>query len=244
MQLEITNLHKEYHGVPVLGVEAAALEFQHCLAMVGPSGGGKSTLLRILAGLEIPESGTVRIDGQALPVGEKDLRNYRRTIGVVFQAFNLFPHLTALENIVLPLVRVHGQPKAAAVTRARELLERFQLAAHAEKKPFQLSGGQRQRVAIIRAIATRPRFLLMDEPTSALDPEMTLEVLEFLLELRGTACPLILVTHEIGFARAAADRMVFLREGRIECDQPTAEFFELPRSEALGRFLSHSRRFA
>ncbi|MFV0415349.1 MAG: amino acid ABC transporter ATP-binding protein [Chthoniobacterales bacterium] len=244
MKIRINNLSKSYAGNPVVEIPEVTFEFEHCLALVGPSGGGKSTLLRILAGLEIPERGEILIAGETLSGDEKTLRDYRRSIGVVFQAFNLFPHLSALENIVLPLVKIHELSREEAYERAETLLQRFGLRGHAAKKPAALSGGQRQRAAIIRAIATKPRLLFMDEPTSALDPEMTLEVLEFILEMRESACPLVLVTHEIGFARAAADQLAFLREGHIEEVQESRGFFEKPVSQELEKFLSHSRRFA
>ena len=177
------------------------LEETHSLVLVGPSGGGKTTLLRILAGLEIPDSGNVELNGDSIQFHEPALLRYRRTVGVVFQAFNLFPHLTALENIVLPLEKVHSHSPAQAHDIALQLLRRFQLDAHANKKPAALSGGQRQRVAIARAVAIKPRVVLFDEPTSALDPEMTAEVLEMIEQLREEGTDLILVTHEMGFAR-------------------------------------------
>ncbi|MFV0337131.1 MAG: amino acid ABC transporter ATP-binding protein [Chthoniobacterales bacterium] len=243
MKIEAHSLSKSYAGNPVIEISDVTFEFEHCLAFVGPSGGGKSTLLRILTGLEIPDRGEIRIAEERLPRDEKSLRRYRRSIGVVFQAFNLFPHVSALKNIVLPLMKIHGLGSEEAHAQAEMLLERFGLRRHADKKPAALSGGQRQRVAIIRAIAVKPRLLFMDEPTSALDPEMTLEVLEFILEMRESSCPLVLVTHEIGFARAAADQLAFLRDGRIETVQSSIDFFENPATPALEKFLSHSRRF-
>jgi polar amino acid transport system ATP-binding protein len=155
------------------------------LVLVGPSGGGKSTLLRILAGLDVPTTGRVAFDGQPLPRDEESLRRYRRTVGTVFQAYNLFPHLTAMQNLLLPLVHVHGLSEAAARERVREPLERFRLAAHAHKRPAELSGGQKQRIAILRALVVEPRRLFFDEPTSALDPEMRAEVLEMIAEVRA-----------------------------------------------------------
>ena len=206
-----------HHALKSLRLNAA---FDHTIALVGPSGGGKSTLLRILAGLEIPETGTILLNGRRLLFEERWLRDHRRRVGVVFQAFNLFPHLTALDNILLPLEKVHHF--ANARERARRVLERMRLDTHADKKPSQLSGGQRQRVAIARALAIEPEFLLFDEPTSALDPEMTAEVLDVIADLRETGQPVILVTHEMGFARETADLVAFLADGAVqECTGST-----------------------
>ena len=185
------------------------------LVLVGPSGGGKSTLLRILAGLDVPAAGRVAFDGVPLPRDEAALRGYRRTVGTVFQAYNLFPHLTAMENLLLPLVHVHGLSRGQAIERVSEPLERFHLAAHAHKRPAELSGGQKQRIAILRALVVQPRRLFLDEPTSALDPEMTAEVLEMIGELRAAGTEFILVTHEMGFARRAADEIALVADGRI-----------------------------
>jgi len=166
----------------------------------------------------------VWIDGVELPVTEKELRAHRSRLGVVFQSFNLFPHMTALANVMLPLVRVHGMPEEAARGRALHIMERLGLADHAGKHPLQLSGGQSQRVAIARALAPRPGLLLFDEPTSALDPEMTAEVLELIAELRESHTPMILVTHEIGFARKIADRIAFVAGGRVLEEEAAGEF--------------------
>jgi polar amino acid transport system ATP-binding protein len=214
------------------------LESVHSLVLIGPSGGGKTTLLRILAGLQTPEAGEVQLDGTAMRFDEAALLRHRRTVGVVFQAFNLFPHLTALENITLPLEKVHGHTPAQARDVAMQLLKRFQLATHAAQKPSALSGGQRQRVAIARALAFKPRVLLFDEPTSALDPEMTAEVLDMIRELGAEGQHLILVTHEMGFARVVADRVAFLAQGRIlECGTAD-QVFNAPATDACHRFLA------
>lgn len=214
------------------------LEETHSLVLIGPSGGGKTTLLRILAGLESPDSGTVEFNGEAIHFQETALLRYRRTVGVVFQAFNLFPHLTALENIALPLEKVHQHAPAQARDVALQLLRRFQLDAHAHKRPSGLSGGQRQRVAIARAVAIKPRVVLFDEPTSALDPEMTSEVLDMIEQLREEGTDLVLVTHEMGFARLAADRVAFLSQGRVLEFGETKSVFGAPRTEECKRFLA------
>ena len=244
MRIEIQGLHKTFAGRTVLDVDSFACEFSHCLALIGPSGGGKSTLLRILGGLESADRGRILIDGVPLPSDEKGLREHRRRVGTVFQAFNLFPHLTAMENIVLPMEKVHGIPPEKARRVALAHLERFGLAEHAEKKPAQLSGGQRQRVAIVRALAIDPSFFLLDEPTSALDPEMTSEVLDLLGELRGENRPLVLVTHEIGFARLAADVVAFLEDGHITASAAGREFFKNPPVPSVRRFLEKTLRFS
>ncbi len=207
------------------------------LVLIGPSGGGKSTLLRILAGLDVPTNGRVAFDGSALPRDEASLRHYRRTVGTVFQAYNLFPHLTAMENLLLPLVHVHGLSEQAARERVREPLERFRLAAHAHKRPAELSGGQKQRIAILRALVVRPRRLFFDEPTSALDPEMRAEVLEMIAEVRAEGAQFVLVTHEMAFARRVADEVAFIAEGRVLASGPTASFFDQPADPEIRRFL-------
>jgi len=212
------------------------------LALIGPSGGGKSTLLRIIAGLETPDSGGFVLDGQGVGTDEASLRAHRLHLGVVFQAYNLFPHLTALANITLPLEKVHGLTPAAAEEIARETLRRFALADHAHKKPAELSGGQKQRVAIARAIAIKPRLLLFDEPTSALDPEMTAEVLDVIEELKNEGHDFLLVTHEMGFARHVADRVAFLAQGRIIEHGAAGELFAAPQSRECRDFLARILR--
>jgi polar amino acid transport system ATP-binding protein len=192
----------------------------------------------VIAGLERPDSGTVLINGEKVPDREPALRDYRRTLGVVFQAFNLFPHMTVLRNVMLPLVEVHGIDRSTAQDRSMEVMERLGIADQAAKLPAQLSGGQRQRVAIARALAAKPRFLLFDEPTSALDPEMTAEVLSLIADLRESNTPMLLVTHEMGFARKIADRVAFLSEGRVLEEGPAAGFFADPSSDEAQRFLA------
>ncbi len=214
------------------------------LVLVGPSGGGKSTLLRVLAGLDVPEAGSVAFDGATLPRDAAGLRAYRRTVGTVFQAFNLFPHLTALENLLLPLVHVHGLDRTAALERVRGPLDRFGLTAHAHKRPAELSGGQKQRIAILRALVVRPRRLFLDEPTSALDPEMTGEVLEMIAELRVAGTQFVLVTHEMAFARRVADEIAFVADGRILAHGATATFFDDQADPRVRRFLETSQHHA
>jgi polar amino acid transport system ATP-binding protein len=238
MRLDLCGLEKRYGShAALLGVTETVADFQ-ALAIIGPSGGGKTTLLRLIAGLEIPERGTLAIDGEQLPSSRESLLRHRQSIGMVFQAFNLFPHLTALDNITLPLEKVHGYSPAEAREHAMGLLERFQLSPHANKKPAELSGGQQQRVAIVRAIAIKPRFLLLDEPTSALDPEMTAEVLEVIEELREEGRDLIMATHHIGFARHVADYCLFVSNGVVAEAGPSQEMFHNPRTAALKSFLA------
>jgi len=238
MRLELRGLEKWYGSQAALqGITETIADFQ-ALAIIGPSGGGKTTLLRLIAGLEIPDRGTLAIDGEQLLFSRESLLRHRQGIGMVFQAFNLFPHLTALANITLPLEKVHGYSPAEARGHAIDLLERFQLSPHAAKKPAELSGGQQQRVAIVRAIAIRPRFLLFDEPTSALDPEMTAEVLEVIEELRHEGRDLIMATHHIGFARQVADYCLFVSDGAVAEAGPASELFYHPRTAALQNFLN------
>jgi len=243
MRLELSGVTKTFGSHRVLDDISLDLPNVHSFVLIGPSGGGKSTLLRILAGLESAGSGSVSIDGATLPLDEEALRKYRCGIGTVFQAYNLFPHLAALENIMLPLEKVHRLPRPEARARAMETLQRFQLEPHAHKKPAELSGGQKQRVAIARAVAIKPRLLLFDEPTSALDPEMTAEVLEMIEELKREGRDLILVTHEMAFARVAADQVAFLDNGKIlEC-APPEQIFTTARSESCRRFLGKILRY-
>jgi len=242
MKLELRNISKRFGEQRVLDGISLAAEGR-ALVLIGPSGGGKSTLLRVIAGLEQPDAGSVAIDGEPVPTDEASLLDYRRAIGVVFQSFNLFPHLSALANITLPLIKVHRLSEADAHERALSHLARFQLADHAHKKPAQLSGGQRQRVAIVRAVSMKPRFLLFDEPTSALDPEMTGEVLDMIAELRAEGRDLILVTHHLAFARRVADHAAFLAEGKILEHGPTESLFVNPITEPCRRFLERVLRY-
>jgi polar amino acid transport system ATP-binding protein len=237
MRLTLNQVSKRFDGHVVLDGVSLALQKVHTLVLIGPSGGGKSTLLRVVAGLEFPDSGEVEINGEPVIFREESLLRHRRTVGTVFQAFNLFPHLTALENITLPLEKVHAHSPAEAEEIARQFLARFRLDKHAGKRPAELSGGQRQRVAIARAVSIKPKLLLFDEPTSALDPEMTAEVLDMIKQLREEGRDFILVTHEMGFARQVADQVALLVEGRIVEAGAVAQVFEQPASAASREFL-------
>lgn len=238
MSIEIQGLAKHYGATRAAdGIDLALDDSVKVLALIGPSGGGKSTLLRLLGGLEIPDAGRIRIDGTEVPRDEDALRVWRRKNGFLFQSFNLFPHLSALENIVLPLVEVHGWNREEARDRAREVVERFGMTAHLEKQPAQLSGGQQQRIALARAMAHEPGLLLLDEPTSALDPEMKAEVLDLIEELCQGGQRIILSTHEMGFARGSADAVVFLGGGKVIESGPAGELFDHPRSQVVKGFL-------
>jgi len=243
MKLKVSGLDKSFGSQRVLDQVEIDFSDLHSLALIGPSGGGKSTLLRILAGLETPSAGSVEVNGRQLIYSEKELQGYRKTVGTVFQAYNLFPHLNALENITLPLEKVHGFGPAEARAAAMEILARFHLEKHAQKRPAELSGGQRQRVAIARAISIKPRLLFFDEPTSALDPEMKAEVLEVIEELRNEGRDFILVTHEMGFARKVADQVIFLADGRIVETNSATAFFSDPQSPQLRQFLSRILKY-
>jgi polar amino acid transport system ATP-binding protein len=243
MKLSLQNVVKRFGAHTVIDRVSLELDGVHCLALIGPSGGGKSTLLRIIAGLEYPNGGAVALNGRTIEYHDDALLRHRRSIGTVFQAFNLFPHLTALRNITLPLEKVHGRTVAEARELAEGTLRRFQLLDHAHKRPAELSGGQRQRVAIARAIAIKPQVVLLDEPTSALDPEMTAEVLELIEELKQEGRDLVLVTHEMGFARRLADRVALLAEGRIAEFGPPDQIFGAPQSEITQGFLRRVLRY-
>jgi polar amino acid transport system ATP-binding protein len=243
VKLEIRNLSKSFGKQLVLGDIALLLEKVHTLALIGPSGGGKSTLLRVIAGLEKPDQGEIWLNDKQIVFQEKLLREHRRTVGTVFQSFNLFPHLTAFGNVTLPLEKVHQHPPKEAQEMATEILERFQLMEHAHKQPAQLSGGQRQRIAIARAVAIKPKLLLFDEPTSALDPEMTGEVLDLIEELREEGRDFVLVTHQMGFAHRVADQIAILSQGRIvECGPP-AQVLDQPKEEVTRQFLSRILKY-
>jgi ABC-type polar amino acid transport system ATPase subunit len=206
------------------------------VVVIGPSGSGKSTLIRCINALERHDAGEVTVDGYRVGAG-RQLAAVRAEVGMVFQSFNLFPHLTVLRNVAIAPVRVRGLGWPEADQRARKLLERVGLAAHIDKYPSQLSGGQQQRVGIARALAMEPKILLFDEPTSALDPEMVGEVLDVMQGLARTGVTMIVVTHEMGFARRVADRIVFMDAGRIVEEGPPAAIFDAPRDPRLRDFL-------
>jgi polar amino acid transport system ATP-binding protein len=244
MKVKVDHLTKTYDTQNALNdVTLDVPENVRTLALIGPSGGGKSTLLRILGGLETPTSGTIRINDQLVEHTPAALLKYRRSNGFLFQSFNLFPHLSALQNVALPLEKVHNQSHTQAQKTAQDSLARFGLADHSHKMPSQMSGGQQQRVALARAIAHQPRLLILDEPTSALDPEMTAEVLEFIDDLRQGGQEIILSTHEMGFARAAADEIIFLAEGQILQHGPPNTLFENSPIEPVNRFLARVMRY-
>ena len=230
------NLQKSYEGLDVLRGVSLTVNKGDVVCLVGPSGCGKSTFLRCLTRLEEPTGGKVYLDG--VEVTEKDIDKTRAKMGMVFQHFNLFPHLTVKRNITLAPTRLHRMTKDQADKRAMELLERIGLADKADAYPSSLSGGQKQRIAIVRALAMNPEVLLFDEPTSALDPEMVGEVLELMKELARGGMTMVVVTHEMGFAREVASRVIFIDEGVIKVDKPPQEFFANPENERLKAFLS------
>lgn len=238
MKLEAREVTKRYGSF--LALDQASFQTgpeAHVVALLGPSGGGKSTLLRVLGGLLLPETGEVLVDGLPLPHDADSVLKTLRRNGFVFQGYNLFPHLTALQNIMLPLSAVHGQRSDVAHARAVELLTRLGLADHGHKRPAELSGGQQQRAAIARALAPKPELLLLDEPTSALDPVMTGEVLDVIRELAEGGQQIVLATHEISFAKKVADWVVFLAQGRVVESCPAAQFFEQPSSPLAREYL-------
>jgi glutamate transport system ATP-binding protein len=208
------------------------------VVVIGPSGSGKSTLCRTINRLETIDSGHITLDGQPLPAEGKDLARLRSEVGMVFQSFNLFAHKTVLQNVTLGPTRVLGLKKNEADKRARDLLDRVGVANQADKYPAQLSGGQQQRVAIARALAMRPKVMLFDEPTSALDPEMINEVLDVMVGLAKEGMTMVVVTHEMGFARRAANRVVFMDAGQIVEEAEPETFFTAPRSDRAKDFLS------
>ena len=232
----VKDLKKNYNGLDVLKGIDLTINKGDVVCLVGPSGCGKSTFLRCLTRLEEPDGGTVMLDGKEITA--RDIDATRAQMGMVFQHFNLFPHLTVKKNITLAPVRLGRMSQAAADKQAMELLERIGLADKADVYPNMLSGGQKQRIAIVRALAMNPEVLLFDEPTSALDPEMVGEVLELMKELARDGMTMVVVTHEMGFAREVANRVIFIDEGVIKVDKPPQEFFENPDNPRLKAFLS------
>ncbi|MFF3171949.1 amino acid ABC transporter ATP-binding protein [Streptomyces sp. NPDC057900] len=236
--IELRDVNKFYGKLHVLQDINLTVGRGEVVVVIGPSGSGKSTLCRTINRLETIESGHITLDGRPLPEEGRGLAELRAEVGMVFQSFNLFAHKTVLANVSLAQLKVRKRKKDEADRRSRELLDRVGLAAQADKYPAQLSGGQQQRVAIARALAMDPKALLFDEPTSALDPEMINEVLEVMQQLAREGMTMVVVTHEMGFARSAANRVVFMADGRIVEDRVPEDFFTAPESDRAKDFLS------
>ena len=236
--VELTHVEKYFGDLHVLKDINLTVNKGEVLVVVGPSGSGKSTMCRTINRLETIESGDIRIDGKALPQEGRQLAQLRAEVGMVFQSFNLFSNKTILENVTLAPIKVRHMDKKEAERLAMDLLTRVGVDSQASKMPSQLSGGQQQRVAIARALAMRPKVMLFDEPTSALDPEMVNEVLDVMVELAREGMTMICVTHEMGFARKAADRIVFMADGQILEESTPDEFFGHPKTERAKDFLS------
>ena len=234
----VENVQKHYGDFHALKNVDLSVNAGEVVVVIGPSGSGKSTLCRTINRLETITSGSIRIDGKELPKEGKALAKLRADVGMVFQSFNLFAHLTILQNVTLGPISVKGMNKAEAEKEARQLLDRVGVGHQADKLPAQLSGGQQQRVAIARALAMHPKVMLFDEPTSALDPEMINEVLDVMVDLAKEGMTMVVVTHEMGFDRKAADRVVFMADGEIVEDQKPEDFFTHPRSARAKDFLS------
>ncbi len=239
----LTDVNKHFGDLHVLQDINLTIHEGEVVVVIGPSGSGKSTLCRAINRLETYESGTITIHGDELPSEGKALAKLRADVGMVFQSFNLFSHKTILENVTLGPTKVRGVKAQDAEKRAMELLERVGVAHQAKKYPAQLSGGQQQRVAIARSLAMEPQVMLFDEPTSALDPEMINEVLDVMVQLAKSGMTMIVVTHEMGFARKAADRVVFMADGAIAEENTPEEFFTNPKSarakDFLGKIITH-----
>ncbi|MCI7454514.1 MAG: amino acid ABC transporter ATP-binding protein [Spirochaetales bacterium] len=243
-KIEIKNVSKDYEnndGTILHAVKNATLTVNdgEVVVIIGPSGSGKSTLLRTVNALEKAQSGSIMIDGVDIMNPKSDIRKIREEVGMVFQSFNLFPHLTVLENIILAPMKIKKMHKKEAEELGMKLLKRVGLEEKANQKPGQLSGGQQQRVAIARALAMQPKAMLFDEPTSALDPEMIKEVLDVMLELAKEGMTMLLVTHEMGFAKAAANKIVFMSDGEIIETGTPEEMFAHPKTQRAKDFLDH-----
>ena len=236
--LEVKDLHKYYEKQEVLKGISTTVRKGDVIAIIGPSGCGKSTFLRSLNLLEVPTKGQILFEGTDITDKKTDINQMRRKIGMVFQQFNLFPNMTIRENIMLAPVKLKLMTKEEASAKAEELLARIGLADKAEAYPAQLSGGQKQRIAIVRSLAMNPDVVLFDEPTSALDPEMVGEVLQVMKELASTGMTMVVVTHEMGFAREVANRVMFINEGVIAEEGTPPEIFSAPKSQRLQEFLS------
>ena len=235
--LTVEHLIKAYGETPVLDDISFAVKPGEVIVVVGPSGCGKSTLLRCLNGLEPTQSGRVRLGSETVAYGGKNLTQLRQRIGMVFQSYELFPHLTVLDNILLAPTKVQKRPKAEVQKEVEALLDRVGLLNKKNSYPRELSGGQKQRVAIVRALCMHPEILLFDEVTAALDPEMVREVLDVMMDLAKNGRTMIIVTHEMQFARAIADRVLFLDGGKIVEEAPPKDFFDHPKTERAQRFL-------
>ncbi len=238
VMIELDGVHKYFGAFHALKDINLNVGRQEVVVIIGPSGSGKSTTIRCINRLEKHDKGRIVVDGVALSEDVRNIQEIRRETGMVFQGFNLFPHLTVLENITIAPRLVRGKPKAVAEEKAMELLERVQIPEQANKYPGQLSGGQQQRVAIARSLAMEPKVMLFDEPTSALDPEMINEVLEVMMDLARESMTMIVVTHEMGFARQVADRVVFMADGEIVEVGTPEHFFTNPQEERTQKFLS------
>jgi ABC-type polar amino acid transport system ATPase subunit len=243
--VRLESLNKYYGSFHVLKDVDLEVKRGEVIVIIGASGSGKSTLIRCVNGLEQYQEGTLVVDGFRMPLAaeraageDRALQDIRKGVGMVFQSFNLFPHITVLENIALPPIRVRKVPRTEAESRARKLLARVGLADQAEKYPAALSGGQQQRVAIARSLAMEPHIMLFDEPTSALDPEMVGEVLDVMRELASEGMTMMIVTHEMGFAREVADRVIYIDDGRITETGEPGPFFDNPQNERTRTFLS------
>lgn len=234
----LDNVNKHFGELHVLKNISTSIGRGEVVVVIGPSGSGKSTLCRAINRLETIDDGVITIDGKPLPAEGRDLATLRADVGMVFQAFNLFAHKTVLENVTLGPIKVRKKSKAEADKRGMELLERVGVANQAQKLPSQLSGGQQQRVAIARALAMDPKLILFDEPTSALDPEMITEVLDVMVGLAKDGMTMVVVTHEMGFARKAADRVLFMADGQIVEEGTPENFFEKTQSDRAKDFLS------
>ena len=239
----LQGVNKWFGDLHVLQDINLAINRGEVVVVIGPSGSGKSTLCRVINRLETIGEGEIRLDGELLPAEGKELAKHRADVGMVFQSFNLFAHKSVLDNVMLGPTKVRGQKASDARTKAEQLLDRVGVADQATKYPAQLSGGQQQRVAIARALAMQPKVMLFDEPTSALDPEMIKEVLDVMVDLAKGGMTMIVVTHEMGFARTAANRVIFMDEGQIVEEAEPDEFFTNPKSDRardfLGKILKH-----
>ena len=236
--LSVQELHKSFDGVEVLRGVSAEIDKGDVVCIIGPSGSGKSTFLRCLNRMEQPDSGKIFLDGVELTAKKVDLDRQRQKMGMVFQQFNLFPNMTVLRNLTLAPTLLKKTPRAEAEAKAMELLERVGLADRAGEYPDRLSGGQKQRIAIVRALCMEPEVMLFDEPTSALDPEMVGEVLDVMKKLAENGMTMVVVTHEMGFAREVADRVLFMDEGQVVEENTPEALFGSPQSPRLQSFLS------